>query len=281
MLSETWIEELADDFRAMGVEGRHVMPHSSFRVLRPVENGPAGVVEAMVQAVGMGVLVIPTFDFESFSERGYWNRQESPSRMGAISEAARTDSRFVRSSHPMLSFAVRDPDHGIIRETYPLGRIGPLRSSGVSPYLEEGQYGYFTPVNAHGAGSVFDRFIQNDGLLLSFSGEGFRPGGVDVGFTLSVHSAVIAEVDWRYTKVFEGTYIDNGIASIRKYSASVCRRDRFVTEVTPAHEAAEREGVITRHKLGRAECLRAEALTFHEWAVESHRKSPELWRREL
>ena len=46
VMTETTIRELADDLRAMGIEGRHVMAHSSLKVIRPVEGGPAGVVEA-------------------------------------------------------------------------------------------------------------------------------------------------------------------------------------------------------------------------------------------
>lgn len=253
MTTETTIAELRDDFLAMGIFSRDVMVHSSFKALRPVHDGPAGVVEALVQAVGDGVLLMPCFDFTSWSEAGYWDRDNSPSRMGAISETARKDERFKRTPHSMLSYACAS--------------------------WSKGKYhGYFEDVpNAHGASSVFDRLIKNYGLLLSFSGEGFRKN--DVGFTISNHCAVLAEAPWRFTKVFEGTYVDGGVPSIRKYSASVCRRDKYVTEVTPAHEAAEREGIIKRHKLGRTECLVASAREFVAWGITAHRERPELWRK--
>jgi aminoglycoside N3'-acetyltransferase len=61
----------------------------------------------------------------------------------------------------------------------------------------------------------------------------------------------------------------------------VCLRDKYVTEVTPAHEAAEREGIIKRYPLGHTECLVADARSFVDWAVEKHKTHPELWRRKL
>lgn len=263
-MTDTPISELVSDLHAMGIDGRHVMVHSSFKTIRPVENGPQGVVEAFVQAVGDGVLLFPTFDFESWSERGYWERNYSASRMGVITEMARLDDRFVRTSHPMLSFAIY---HGL-----PFGR------SMVDPP------GYVQDVpNAHGAGSVFDRFIQNDGLLISIGADqqtGFKDG--DVGFTASVHAFVEAGVDWRYMKVFEGVYVDGGVASIRKYAASVTRDPkRFQTAVTAGHLEGERLGIIKRMKLGRTVAWLAEAKKFHEFAVESCIKKPELWRHVL
>ncbi len=42
----TSIRQLVDELRVMGCERRHVMPHSSYRAIRPVENGPQGVVDA-------------------------------------------------------------------------------------------------------------------------------------------------------------------------------------------------------------------------------------------
>lgn len=265
---DTSVQELSDDFCAIGVSHRHVMIHSSYRVLKPVERGPAGVVEALVQAVDMGVLLVPAFNFTAFSEQGYFDRQQTPSAMGAISEAARVDKRFHRSSHPMLSFAVK----GEWREpSFP------------SPaYTMDRRCGYLDDVpNGHGSLSVFDRIIRNDGLLLSFSGEGFREGK-DVGFTASVHAFVEAGVDWRVMKLFRGVYVDGGVASIREYAASVTRDpSKHQTQVTPGHLEAERVGVIRRMKLGRAECLVASAREFHAFAVESCIKRPELWRVEL
>jgi len=252
MPASATIADLARQLEDMGVSGRHVMVHASYKLLAPVEDGPAGVVEAFVRAVGDGVLLFPTFDFSSFTERGYWDRDRSPSRMGVITETARRDGRFRRTYHPMLSFAVRWQGLPVV------GLPG-------SP-------------NAHGAGSVFASFIENDGLLVSIGADkqtGFKAD--DVGFTTCVHAAVEAEAPWRTMKVFTGTYVDGG-SSIRSYSASVTRDPaKHVTAVTPGHLEAERQGVIRRAPLGATECWVADARAFHEFAVVSHREDPGLW----
>jgi hypothetical protein len=83
-------------------------------------------------------------------------------------------------------------------------------------------------------------------------------------------------------KTFKGVYVDElGVSSVREYAASVCLRDKYVTEVTPAHDAAEREGIIKRYPLGRTECLVASAREFHDWAVVACVERPELFRRKL
>ncbi len=103
-------DELVRDLLAMGVRGRHVLIHSSMKLLAPVEGGPQGVVDACLEAVGPdGCLMFPTYDFESFTERGYWHI-DMPSRMGIISELARKDGRFMRTYHPVLSHARTDAD---------------------------------------------------------------------------------------------------------------------------------------------------------------------------
>ncbi len=266
LAKETTREDLVRDFRKMGIEGRHVMCHASYKVLAPVEGGPQTVVDAIVESVGeKGCVLFPTYDFQSWTERGYWDRDNSPSRMGVITETARKDPRFSRTPHPILSYAVwNDPWPEILRS-----------------YTA-------TVQSAHGPGSLFSLFVQNNGLLISIGAEkqsGFRPN--DVGFTISNHAAVIAGAPWRRMKAFEGVYswsVDGpaDFSEIRRYAASVnADPTRYVTEVTPAHFWAEELGVITRRILGSAWCWVADARRFVHWAVDSHKTNPELWRKIL
>ena len=244
---------LIAELRAMGVNSRQVMVHSSYKAIGEVEGGPQTVVDAFRAAVGFGTLLFPTYDFESWTERGYWDRENSPSKMGVISEMARLDRRFRRTSHPMLSYAVY---------------------AGLdTPYGQDYQA-------AHGSGSLFDHFVQNNGLLISIGADrqaGFRE--LDTGFTISNHAGVLAGAPWRSMRIFEGVYVFKGQSEIRRYAASVRTDDRYITAVTPAHMEAERLGFIRRFPLGNADCWVAYARPFVEWATEAHISEPDLWRR--
>jgi aminoglycoside 3-N-acetyltransferase len=57
------IAELADQLRALGVEeGDVLLVHTSFRAIRPVEGGPAGLIAALREALGShGTLVMPSW----------------------------------------------------------------------------------------------------------------------------------------------------------------------------------------------------------------------------
>jgi len=50
----TSISTLAEQLRALGVaEGGVLLVHTSFRAVRPVEDGPRGLIEALLQALGI------------------------------------------------------------------------------------------------------------------------------------------------------------------------------------------------------------------------------------
>ena len=92
-------DELVRDLLAMGVRGRHALVHSSYKLLAPVENGPQAVVNACLEAVGPdGCLMFPTYDFESFTERGYWDHANTPSRMGIITGGMPTARAAARNT---------------------------------------------------------------------------------------------------------------------------------------------------------------------------------------
>jgi aminoglycoside N3'-acetyltransferase len=263
-LTETSIAELVDDLGAIGMADRISIVHTSWRLMRPVQAGISGVLTALIVAKDKGELLLPTFNFHAFPEHRCYDRLETPGQMGAINEVARRDVRFIRTIHPMLSFAV----HGY-------GWV--LRPSNSAE-------------NAHGPGSVFDDLVKENGLLISIGADqqtGFKES--DVGFTSSVHAFHEAGVDWRATKAFTGTYVDTGLSGkhgegepiqTRTYTASVTRDpSKHQTAVTPGHLEGERQGVIRRAKLGRTVAWVANARDFNEFTVKSCIKNPELWRK--
>lgn len=102
-------EEIAEGLRALGIRaGEHLMVHSSLSSLGHVEGGAPAVVEALLEVLGPeGTLMVPTF---THSATEYFDPLESPSRNGAITEAARLRPGARRSLHPTHAVTVIGPD---------------------------------------------------------------------------------------------------------------------------------------------------------------------------
>jgi aminoglycoside 3-N-acetyltransferase len=127
-------QRLVRDLHKLGVkQGDTLLVHASLRRIGRVEGGARTVVSALRQAVGMtGNVVAPTGTEEnSLTSRAYrartasmeqeqeqeyrqsmpaFDRDTTPSGMGAVSEALRATHGAVRSAHPQISFAAIGPD---------------------------------------------------------------------------------------------------------------------------------------------------------------------------
>src|SRR5690349_4435026 len=87
-------EEIARDLRALGLErGDIVLVHSSLSRIGQVVGGAEAVVDSLLEAVGPeGTVAVPTFPFlgsmlEYIRSDPPFDLEETPSKMGAISEA--------------------------------------------------------------------------------------------------------------------------------------------------------------------------------------------------
>jgi len=89
----------------IGLEaGDAVMLHSSLSSMGHVEGGALAVVEAFLEVLGPeGTFMVPTF---THSGTKYFDPLESPSKNGAITEAARKYPGAVRSLHPTHAVTV-------------------------------------------------------------------------------------------------------------------------------------------------------------------------------
>ncbi len=116
MTQETLTEvraALTDAWRAAGVmPGEVLMVHSSsIRLLyacksRNRQFTPIDVVESFLDALGPeGTLLMPLFNFKVIND-AVFDIRNTPSAMGAITEAARKHPAALRTEHPFLSFAV-------------------------------------------------------------------------------------------------------------------------------------------------------------------------------
>ena len=101
--------EIARGLRALGIcAGEHLIVHSSLKSLGYVEGGAPAVVEALLEVLGPeGTLMVPTF---THSATEYFDPLESPSKNGAITEAARLRPEARRSLHPTHAVTVIGPD---------------------------------------------------------------------------------------------------------------------------------------------------------------------------
>lgn len=103
-------QEITRALRVAGVEaGDIIMVHSSLSSFGHVEGGAEAVVDALIDAVGSGgIVMVPTLTAtyaDGISTGLAWNKQETPSRVGAVTEALRLRPDAHRSDHPTHSVA--------------------------------------------------------------------------------------------------------------------------------------------------------------------------------
>jgi aminoglycoside 3-N-acetyltransferase len=102
------VEAIVGQLRALGVRpGGVLLVHTSFRAVRPVEGGPAGLIDALRRALGPdGTLVMPTMtDGESVFDP----RSTPTEGMGITAETFWRQDGVMRSTHPGGSFAAAGP----------------------------------------------------------------------------------------------------------------------------------------------------------------------------
>ena len=228
-------------------KGQVVMVHSSYKALGGLVEGPNGVIEALLEYVNEdGTLLIPTFNFTSWSNEHYYDILETPSEMGVITEFARARNEFKRTEHPMYSFAI----HGKYQRKF-LNTLS---------------------LTTMGENSVFSLFHELNGLIISI--------GLDYNdsFTLLHHVELSAKATHRRVKDFAGIYLDeNREASLRKYQMYVRASSKFKTFVNPAMEKMESEGVIKTFRLGNTKICYAYANSYYNRCFELVKESPELF----
>ena len=103
------IPDLVAQLHALGVEeGDVLLAHTSFRAVRPVEGGPAGLIEALLRAIGRsGTLVMPCWTGEDNSP---FDPATTPAStdLGIVAETFRHLPSVLRGHHP-FAFAARGP----------------------------------------------------------------------------------------------------------------------------------------------------------------------------
>lgn len=146
---------------------------------------PAQLIERLKDAVGSrGTILIPTFNYE-FSNKGRYSYTESKGTTGVLGNTAIRKCGFIRTKHPLHSFAVWGKDKELLYSMDNKHSFG-----------EDSPFGYCNRQN------VRQIMCGYDWRALTF-----------------VHYAeTICKVPYRFTKEFTGSYtLPDGTTEIRTY----------------------------------------------------------------
>ena len=99
---------LADQLLDLGVEpGGVLVVHASYRAIRPVEGGPQGVIDALLETVGPdGTIVMPSWSGDD--DRPFDPTAPSTADLGVIADTFWRQPGAVRTPHP-FTFAAMGP----------------------------------------------------------------------------------------------------------------------------------------------------------------------------
>ncbi|HLP32184.1 MAG TPA: AAC(3) family N-acetyltransferase [Bacteroidia bacterium] len=143
-------EQVIADLVKLGLKkGDSVLVHSSLSKMGYVEGGPVTVIDAITETIGPeGTLMFPTFPFDTllevfFEHYNTFDRSNTPSKMGKITEVFRKMDGVTRSFHP----------------THPVAAKGPL-----AEYYTKDHYNQPTPFNKN---SPFYKLTEKNGKVLT------------------------------------------------------------------------------------------------------------------
>jgi aminopeptidase-like protein/aminoglycoside N3'-acetyltransferase len=215
------IQTLANEWKEAGVqEGDVVLVHSSIKSTfrRYLKLGTKltaqDILESFLNAVGSsGTLLFPLFNFD-FSNGVPFDIRNTPSHMGALTEAARMYPLAVRTGHPIYSFAV------------------------IGAHAEK--FEKIDNFSGYGSDSPFAVLREMDGKIAVLD----LPD--QNSMTFYHHVEEMYEVDYRYHKEFTANYTGaSGKTKSKKYGLFVRNIEKGVlTHVNPAGELMWQRGLF-------------------------------------
>jgi aminoglycoside N3'-acetyltransferase len=213
--------QVARQLRELGVErGGVLLVHTSFRAVRPIDGGPAGLIEALCLALGPGgTLVMPSWTGED--DRPFVTAETAAAPdLGVVAETFRRLPGVLRSDHP-FAFAA----------------LGAHAARITSDPL---------PVPPHGPESPVGRVHELDGRVLLLG------VGHDANTTLHLAEA-LAGVPYRVTK--HCTVVEDG----RPRRIDYWENDHCCARFALADEWLRRRGLQAEGRVGNAHARLARA----------------------
>jgi aminoglycoside 3-N-acetyltransferase len=216
------IQMLVDEWKEAGIqEGDVLLLHSSIKrtFKRHLKSGvrltPQDILESFLEAIGpTGTLLLPLYNFD-FTKGVPFDKRNTPSHMGALTEAGRMHPFAVRTGHPIYSFAAI----GFAADKF-------RNIDNFSGYGTDSPFAVLRKMN--GRIAVLDLPDQNS-------------------MTSYHHVEEMLEVEYRYHKTFSGNYTDDsGKTEAKTYGLFVRNIEKGVlTHVNPAGELMWREGLYS------------------------------------
>ncbi|MEO8664940.1 MAG: AAC(3) family N-acetyltransferase [Ignavibacteria bacterium] len=221
------VRELADSWNESGIDkGDMVLIHSSLSSFLKryrtsgIELTLPEILNSFIESVGdKGTLIFPTYNFD-FAKGKAFDIRNSRSETGALTEAARNHPDFVRTGHPMFSFAVKGHHRDKFKNLY--------------------------NHNAFGKDSPFAKLLEFNGKIAALDVAG------EFCMTFYHHVEEMENAPNRYHKIFKGTYIDNdGSESEREFDVYSRNIELGVeTDVKPMEEYLWAKGLYSGSRPG-------------------------------
>ena len=229
---------LKEEFEKIGIkEGDSVLVHSSLSKIGFVDGGPATIVNALLEVIGSnGTLLFPAFPAAGrnkthLEEHPFFDIENTPSQMGAITEYFRKQKNVFRSFHPTDSVCA-------------LGQL--------ADYYTNSHFGQLTPYNEF---SPFRKLCTRNGKVLML-------GTTLNGACTNLHTLEDA-VDFKFPvydqKIFDVKMIDaSGNESVMKTKVHdpVYSAKRNCDALKPVFE---KESVLVNGKIGEANSMLIDA----------------------
>lgn len=242
--------DLVKGFSQMGLAaGDIVLVHSSYKSFGPVEGGPQTVIDALLEVLTTeGTLIMPTFNFD-FNKGEAWDVRSTPSKMGVLTEVARTNPESRRVFHPFYSFAI----------------LGKLKDE-----LTRLRY-----KDSYGKESIFMRLRELDAKIMVIG------LSYNHSMTFMHHIEQMEGVDYRFIKAFTGMVTDeHGRTYEDTFTMLVRDIDRGVqTAVDPMGELLDASGIVTIRRIGEAEVRLMKANDVYTFVSVEMKKNPTLMYR--
>lgn len=196
-------DDIIEAYERMGVKKGNVLcVQGSYKGLGGLEGGPSAFANALMELLGEeGTLLMPAYNFESWTEKHYFDINETPSLVGVLTEEFRKMNGVERTAHPIHSLSV----------------WGKLTQEICS----------LDGKNTFGDVSVF-RYLLNINAYYSVAGL-----GLEMPFLPCHLPEMEMKTPYRRVKNFGGIYLDKkGEASIRSYCFNV-RKELYRDKEAP------------------------------------------------
>ncbi len=197
------VSDVFDIAKAVRAQGERFEPHK--------------LIDKLQEMVGKeGTLLFATFNWD-FCGGTPFDYYKTPVRTGALSKKALEREEFVRTKHPLYSFAVWGKDQALLEQNDSKTSFGP--------------------------GTIFAYLYEKNAKVLNVGIPALK------GVTYVHHVEQMVGVPYRYHKDFTGSYTDkNGVCSERTYSMYVrdlIKDPQYRGDFKPLEEQMKAEKLIT------------------------------------